>query len=94
MKSADNVEAMSLRHADGRRLTIPVYDIVPVNLLSWILAEAKISREEFKMASVFGSHFDITLASRRELHQKKEPPLYSCYLRKEAAGDLIINICW
>ena len=36
-----------LRHSDGRRLTIPVYDEVPVNLLNWILAEAKVSREEF-----------------------------------------------
>ena len=36
-----------LRHPDGRRLTIPVYDIVPVNLLVWILAEANISREQF-----------------------------------------------
>jgi predicted RNA binding protein YcfA (HicA-like mRNA interferase family) len=36
-----------LRHADGRRLTIPVYDQLPVNLLNWILAEAKISREDF-----------------------------------------------
>ncbi len=36
-----------LQHKDGRRLTIPVYDQVPVNLLNWILAEAKISREEF-----------------------------------------------
>jgi len=36
-----------LRHSDGRRLTIPVYERVPVNLLSWILAEAKITREEF-----------------------------------------------
>jgi predicted RNA binding protein YcfA (HicA-like mRNA interferase family) len=36
-----------LRHRDGRRLTIPVYDVVPVNLLKWILAEAKITREEF-----------------------------------------------
>jgi predicted RNA binding protein YcfA (HicA-like mRNA interferase family) len=29
------------------RLTIPVYDVVPVNLLNWILAEAKITRDEF-----------------------------------------------
>jgi predicted RNA binding protein YcfA (HicA-like mRNA interferase family) len=36
-----------LRHPDGRRLTIPVYDVVPVNLLSWILAEAKVTRQEF-----------------------------------------------
>lgn len=36
-----------LQHRDGRRLTIPVYDQVPINLLNWILAEAKISREEF-----------------------------------------------
>jgi predicted RNA binding protein YcfA (HicA-like mRNA interferase family) len=36
-----------LQHADGRRLTIPIYDEVPVNLLNWILAEAKITREEF-----------------------------------------------
>ncbi len=36
-----------LRHPDGRRLTIPVYDVVPVNLLSWILAEARITRQEF-----------------------------------------------
>ena len=36
-----------LRHPDGRRLTIPVYDVVPVNLLSWILAEAKITRQDF-----------------------------------------------
>ena len=36
-----------LRHPDGRRLTIPVYDVVPVNLLNWILAEAKITRDEF-----------------------------------------------
>jgi predicted RNA binding protein YcfA (HicA-like mRNA interferase family) len=36
-----------LRHPDGRRLTIPVYDVVPVNLLSWILAEGKITRQEF-----------------------------------------------
>jgi predicted RNA binding protein YcfA (HicA-like mRNA interferase family) len=36
-----------LRHSDGSRLTIPVYDMVPVNLLNWILAEAKITREEF-----------------------------------------------
>lgn len=36
-----------LRHADGRRLTTPVYDRVPVNLLNWILAEARVSREEF-----------------------------------------------
>lgn len=36
-----------LRHSDGRRLTIPVYEQVPVNLLIWILAEAKITREEF-----------------------------------------------
>lgn len=36
-----------LRHPDGRRLTIPVYDVIPVNLLNWILAEAKITREEF-----------------------------------------------
>jgi len=35
-----------LRHPDGRRLTIPVYDVIPVNLLNWILAEAKISRNE------------------------------------------------
>jgi predicted RNA binding protein YcfA (HicA-like mRNA interferase family) len=37
-----------LQHADGRRLTIPIYDEVPVNLLNWILAEAKITREEFQ----------------------------------------------
>ena len=36
-----------IRHPDGRRLTIPVYDVVPVNLLLWILAEANVSREEF-----------------------------------------------
>ena len=36
-----------LRHQDGRRLTIPVYDVVPVNLLNWILAEAKVTRKEF-----------------------------------------------
>ena len=36
-----------LQHPDGRRLTIPVYDQVPINLLNWILAEARISREEF-----------------------------------------------
>lgn len=36
-----------LRHPDGRRLTVPVYDEVPVNLLRWILAESKVSREEF-----------------------------------------------
>ena len=36
-----------LRHPNGRRLTIPVYDVLPVNLLNWILAEAKITREEF-----------------------------------------------
>ena len=36
-----------LRHSDGRRLTVPVYDVVPVNLLNWILAEAKVTREEF-----------------------------------------------
>ena len=36
-----------LRHPDGRRLTIPVYKVVPVNLLNWILAEAKVTREEF-----------------------------------------------
>jgi predicted RNA binding protein YcfA (HicA-like mRNA interferase family) len=36
-----------LRHPDGRRLTIPVYDVVPVNLLLWILAETNVSREEF-----------------------------------------------
>lgn len=36
-----------LRHPDGRRLTIPVYDIVPVNLLNWILAEVKVTREDF-----------------------------------------------
>jgi predicted RNA binding protein YcfA (HicA-like mRNA interferase family) len=35
-----------LRHPDGRRLTIPVYDAVPINLLNWILAEAKITRQE------------------------------------------------
>ncbi len=38
---------MFLSHPDGRRLTIPVYDEVPVNLLNWILDEAKISRNEF-----------------------------------------------
>jgi len=27
--------------------TIPVYDVVPINLLNWILAEAKITRQEF-----------------------------------------------
>ena len=36
-----------LRHSDGRRLTVPVYDVVPINLLNWILAEAKVTREEF-----------------------------------------------
>jgi predicted RNA binding protein YcfA (HicA-like mRNA interferase family) len=36
-----------LRHPDGRRLTIPVYDEMPVNLLIWILAEANISRDQF-----------------------------------------------
>lgn len=36
-----------LRHPDGRRLTIPVYDMVPINLLNWILGEAKVTREEF-----------------------------------------------
>jgi predicted RNA binding protein YcfA (HicA-like mRNA interferase family) len=36
-----------LRHPDGRRLTIPVYDVVPINLLNWILAEAKVTRQEF-----------------------------------------------
>lgn len=36
-----------LRHPDGRRLTIPVYDIVPINLLNWILGEAKVTRQEF-----------------------------------------------
>ena len=36
-----------LRHPDGRRLTIPVYDEMPVNLLVWILAEANISRDQF-----------------------------------------------
>ncbi len=35
-----------LRHPDGRRL-IPVYDVVLINLLLWILAEANVSREEF-----------------------------------------------
>ena len=35
-----------LRHPDGRRLTIPVYDAVPINLLNWILAEAKVTRQE------------------------------------------------
>ena len=39
-----------LRHPDGRRITIPVYNRVPVNLLNWILAEAHISREEFLKA--------------------------------------------
>jgi predicted RNA binding protein YcfA (HicA-like mRNA interferase family) len=39
-----------LRHPDGRRLTIPVYDIVPANLLNWILAEAKVTREDFLRA--------------------------------------------
>ena len=28
-------------------MTIPVYKVVPVNLLNWILAEAKVTREEF-----------------------------------------------
>jgi len=36
-----------LRHPDGRRLTIPVYDAVPINLLNWILAEAKVTRQDF-----------------------------------------------
>ena len=36
-----------LRHPDGRRLTIPVYDEMPVNLLVWILAEANVSRDQF-----------------------------------------------
>ena len=36
-----------LEHTDGRRLTIPIYDVVPINLLNWILAEAKVTREEF-----------------------------------------------
>ena len=36
-----------LRHPDGRRLTIPAYDEMPVNLLVWILAEANISRDQF-----------------------------------------------
>lgn len=36
-----------LRHPDGRRLTIPVYDVVPINLLNWVLAEAKVTRQEF-----------------------------------------------
>ena len=36
-----------LRHSDGRRLTIPVYDEMPANLLVWILAEANISRDQF-----------------------------------------------
>ena len=36
-----------LRHPDRRRLTIPVYDVVPINLLNWILAEAKVTRQEF-----------------------------------------------
>ena len=36
-----------LRHTGGRRLTIPVYDVVPINLLNWILAEAKVTRQEF-----------------------------------------------
>jgi predicted RNA binding protein YcfA (HicA-like mRNA interferase family) len=35
-----------LRHPDGRRLTIPVYDAVPIKLLNWILAEAKVTRQE------------------------------------------------
>ena len=36
-----------LRNPDGRRLTIPIYDINPINLLNWILAEAKVTRKEF-----------------------------------------------
>jgi len=40
-------QIMRLQHAGDRRLTIPVYDQVPINLLNWILAEARISREEF-----------------------------------------------
>ena len=36
-----------LRHLDGRRLTIPVYNTIPLNLISWILAEAKVTRQEF-----------------------------------------------
>jgi predicted RNA binding protein YcfA (HicA-like mRNA interferase family) len=35
-----------LRHQDGSRLTIPVYDVVPVNLPVWILAEANMQREQ------------------------------------------------
>ncbi len=38
---------VTLLHPDGRRLTIPVYDEIPINLLNWILAEAKVKREEF-----------------------------------------------
>jgi predicted RNA binding protein YcfA (HicA-like mRNA interferase family) len=36
-----------LRHSDGRRLTIPVYNTIPLNFLTWIFAEAKVTREEF-----------------------------------------------
>jgi predicted RNA binding protein YcfA (HicA-like mRNA interferase family) len=36
-----------LRHPDGGRLTFPVYNVIAVNLLNWILAEAKVTREEF-----------------------------------------------
>ena len=36
-----------IEHQDGRHLTIPMYDVVPVNLLNWILAEAQVTREEF-----------------------------------------------
>jgi hypothetical protein len=30
-----------------RRLTIPVYNTIPLNFLTWIFAEAKVTREEF-----------------------------------------------
>ena len=38
---------MLLKHSDGRRVTVPMYDELDRGLLSDILAEIGISREEF-----------------------------------------------
>jgi len=54
-----------LRHPDGRRLTIPVYDVVPINLLNWILSEAKVTRQELLQATEVGPLLRVNLRSTR-----------------------------
>ena len=44
-----------LRHPDGRRLTIPVYDEMPVNLLVWT-ARLDLGRSKYFTRSVSSAH--------------------------------------